>query len=363
MPKTTQKQKREASDPEAYRRFDDSVKAGTIGTLYFLHGDERYILAHSLSELRKKLCPEWPDSFNYRLFDNGGFTADELDNAVNTFPMFSERTLVEIRDFNIFGEDEGFKMNLSELHASLPPHVCVVYVFDTIEFKPDRRRKYDAAILKPAETFEFALQTDAKLAPWIRRRFKSAGKEINASDALYLATVTEKSMYSLQNEIEKIAAYATGEDVTRADIDAVASFTFEAETYKLTDALLNRDFAESVRILSLLLQNREAAHKLLFTISLKMRQLLAVSVLIDDGASNSALVSMFGMKYDFQLKPLLNAARKLSLAKCRDAVQACFRAATDLNNSSDPDERLIELIAELALVLRGAGALHAFTRA
>ena len=413
-----------------YERLKEAIanKDNSFGNLYIFHGEERYLLERSLEAVRKQLCPGGTDGFNYRRYEGGALSIAELDDAVNTLPVFAERTLVEIYDYEIFakgrgsGEDEneysaegdgesrgegstegnsadgepegagageysgtasaealsiGYgdsrgaadiaagakksggksktaagsdKSELLELFSNLPDYVCVIFIYDTLAFKPDRRRRINADLLGKAEVVEFAVQEIQKLRKWISDHFRDAGKHISSRDAEYIAFITGGDMSTLLGEIEKVAAYSAGETVTRADIDAVTTPVLDAVAYKMTDALVAGNAAAAMRILDELLRMREVPHKILYSISLKMRQLLAARVWAERGLDRAEFLDVCGIRHDFQAAPLLGTARKMSLLQCRSAVQACSESAYLLNSGSDAEACLIELVAKLALL-------------
>jgi len=334
-------------DTGGYARLTDAIAAGYAGNFYIFHGDERYLLDRLLSALRKLLCPGGLDSFNYKRFEGKAVSADGLSDAINTLPSFADRTLVEIHDFDIFKEEH--RQRLHEILTDLPDYVCLVLVYDTIPYKPDGRVKLNAEILKKAEVVRFDIQEQSKLTDWIRRHFADYRKKIGKADAEYLAVITGGLMSSLHGEIGKVASYSKEETVTRADIDAVVIPVLDAVTYKLSNALVGRNHEEAMRILDELLQMREAPHKLIYSISLNMRQLLAARICIDSGFGRSALMDMCDIRHDFIARSLLDTARGMTLAECRDAVLFCSQTAYELNSSSEPESRLIELVAKLAL--------------
>ena len=360
---------------DGYARFSTSVKSGQFEKLYIFHGEERYLLDHSIAELRRKLCPDGLGGFNYRRFEGRDLRIDEIDDAINTFPVFAERTLIEVHDFDIFknkkksapedGEDEESpkkpsaaknaksdeskeKQRLAEMFSDLPDYVCLVFIYTTIPYNPDGRQKTDKAILEFAHVVEFSLQEQAKLTNWIRRRFEAAGKHISVPDSEYLALITDGHMASLVGEVEKVAAFSDGDAISRADIDAVVTPVINAFAYKLTDAILTQKHKEALQILDDLLLLREPAQKILYSISLKMRQFLAARVCIENKVDRAELMKMCGIRYDFQAKILFDTARKTTLSKCREAVLLCAQAAFDLNSAPEPEARLVELVTRLA---------------
>jgi DNA polymerase-3 subunit delta len=304
------------------------------------------LLERSLASLRAKLCPDGLNGFNYRRFEGKGLPIDELEDAINTLPAFADRTLVEIHDFDIFKSDA--KMRLCGIFSDLPDYACIVFIYSTIEYKPDGRQKVNKDILKYADVVDFVVQDQDKLIKWIKRHFLDAGKTISTSDAEYLAFITGGFMSSLKSEIEKTAAYADLESITRTDIDAVVTPILDTVAYKLADALADRDTARAFRVLDELLQMREATHKIIYSVSLKMRQLLAARVCLENKFDKSVFMGMCGIRHEFQVRNLFNTVKKITLADCRDAVLSCSQAALELNSTSSPESSMIELVARLA---------------
>jgi DNA polymerase-3 subunit delta len=334
------------------------------------------------------LCPDGLGGFNYKRFEGRALTVEELKDAVDTLPVFAERTLVEVHDFDIFDAEHMQDVLKLLSDPELNPAVCVVFVYTTLVFDPSgRKKKPDAVgdddgddaggaettdtaddstsapakktkkekelprstIKKVAEILDFVKQDQDKLVKWIKKHYADLGKQISTPDAQYLAYITGGYMSTLHGEIEKTAAYANGEAVARADIDAVVIPELDAVAYRLTDALARRDYPTAMRILDELFRMREPPHRILYSISLNMRKLLAARVCIENRLGAPKLIDMCELKYDWQAKPLLDAARNMTLIGCRDAVTACAETAFELNNSPEPEAAIVELVARLAL--------------
>lgn len=331
-----------------YKKLSESIANRQLGSFYILHGDERYLLERSLGEVRKYLCPDGLDGFNYKRFEGKNVSIDDFEEAINAFPSFAERTLIELHDFDIFKGDQ--KTRIAEILSDIPDYACIVVIYDTVAYKPDGRLKLDKEILKRAEVIEFSVQEQDSLVKWIKRHFKDNGKSISSSDAGYLVMITGGYMSSLHSEIEKVTSYAQSETVTREDIDTVVAPVLDTVAYKLTDAIMRRDHVSAMRILDELFQMREAPHKLIYSISMKMRQLLAARVCIESKLGKNALMNMCGIRHEFQARALMDTARKATLAGCRQAVLQCSQTAYELNSVPEPEARLIELIIKLAFI-------------
>ena len=117
-------------------------------------------------------------------------------------------------------------------------------------FEPDGRLKTTKAFKKNGQLVQFTAQGESALVQWVGKHFAAHGKNISPEDARQLIFFTGGLMNTMIPEIDKIAAYAQGDTVTRADILAVAQRIPEAVVYELTDCLANQDYDGAMRILA-----------------------------------------------------------------------------------------------------------------
>ena len=80
---------------------------------------------------------------------------------------------------------------------------------------------------------------------------------------------------------------------------------------------------------------------------MKMRQLFAARIYIENGKSTADLMELCGIRYEFQAKNLLNAARRIDPDWCRRSVHLCADTALSLN-SGGTAECLTVLLMRLA---------------
>jgi DNA polymerase-3 subunit delta len=335
------------SDKSEFEALKFALKEGRPGKLYLFHGEERYLLENFLSQIRSLLVSDDFAEFNHRRFE-GSFSIDELFAATDILPVFAERTLIEVRDYDIFKANDETKQRLIEFFSDLPDYACLIFVYDTIEYNPDNRLKTVAALKSHFNVVEFGIQDQPQLIKWIKRHFADAGKTVDTPTAEYLAFITGGLMTSMNGEIEKVSAYASGDTVTREMIDAVVTPVLDAVTYKLADLIAQGKFDEASAVLDDLLKMREPPHKMMYSISLKLRQLLMARLYIEVGLDERKLMKTCGIHYDFQARSLMSGARRMSVEECRNAVLRCTETAYAMNTSGDPEALLTELLIRLA---------------
>lgn len=333
-----------------YEKLKRDLAAGSPGTLYVMYGKETYLRDETLASLRSLILAEGFEEFNYKRFEEDKTPVREIAAAVDTLPVFAARTLVEVRDFDLFGADEARRAELLKLVSDLPEYCCLVFVYDALEFRKGSDTKLYNAVKKNGSIVEFSNKGQSELLEWIRERFNSLGKDISRQDAEYLVFLCGSMMAGLYTEIDKIASYAREKQVTRSDIDAAAIAVPEAVVFKMTDAIADGNYDRACGVLSELLRSREPPIKLLAIIGSQIRKIYTAKLALGAGKNALYLMDIYGMRSDYPAKKLLNSAKRISLEWCRRAAAACADADMRLKSTSaDGEEELARLMVELAL--------------
>ena len=261
--------------------------------------------------------------------------------------MMAERTMTAVTDYDIFKLGEEQRGKLIALLEDLPPYCCLVFVYDTLEYKPNRTmKKLCKALDTYVEAVEVPAAENSDLLPWISRRFKALGKEIDRQTAEYLVFTCGGLMTGLVPEIQKIAAYAKGPAVTREDVDAVADPVLSAEVFRLSDAVLQGNYDQAASILGDLLKMQTEPILILAALGSQLRRIWTARLALDSGRDRYWLMELWGMKSDYPAKLLLSAARRTTGEWCAQAVRQC--QVLDRRMKS---ERGVDSAGELKLLL------------
>ena len=337
---------------EAYQKFKADLSAGAVGCAYIFYGEESYLREYYLEELRKKLVPVGFEEFNYHRLEGKDLTVQALTEMAEAMPMLSERTLIVVTDFDIFKLGEEQREKLISLLEDIPPYCCLVFVYDTVAYKPNKTmKKLCKAIGDHVQAVEFRAQDSSDLVAWIARRFRALDKEIDRQTAEYLIFTCGGLMTGLVPEISKIAAYAKGKAITQKDIDAVADPVLSAEVFKLSDAVLQGNYDLAASILGDLLKMQTEPIMILAALGSQLRRIYTARIAIDSGKDKYWLMELWEMKSDYPAKLLLNAAKRTTADWCADAVKMC--QVLDRRMKS---EKGIDSVGELKLLLVRLGA-------
>ena len=339
-----------AEKQQALQQLKKDIAAGTLGNAYVFYGEETYLREYYLSRAVEKLTGGSFSAFNYHRLEGKDLSVQTLSEQVEAMPMMAERTVVQVTDYDIFKQGEEQRRAFIALLEDLPDYCCLIFVYDQLEYKPNRTMKnLCRAMDQRVRTVKFEAQSRGDLINWIGRRFRAEGKTIDAQTAEHLIFTCGSLMNSLIPEIGKVAAYARDQAITKKDIDAVAAPILEAQMFDMTAAVSRRDFDRAAEILGALLKLQEEPIVLLAVLGRELRRLYTARLAIDSGRDKFWLMEQWNMRSDYPAKLLLDNARRVSREWCAMAVRRCYE--TDLRiksvNGVDGAQELKLLLMEL----------------
>ena len=235
------------AEHKGFTRLKADLKAEQMQNVYIFYGEETYLRARYLQQVRQLLIPAGFEEFNDHHLSGKGLTVQALSEVVEAMPMMAQHTLVTVEDMDLFKLDESQRNALIALLEDFPEYCTLIFIYDTLDYKRDgKMKKLCAALDKHVCAVEFAQQERAQLVNWLRRRFTALGHDIDSSAADHLLFTCGTLMTDLVPEIEKIAAYAKQERITIDDINAVADPVLDARVFDMTNCGAGQGAAEAV---------------------------------------------------------------------------------------------------------------------
>ena len=172
---------------KGYQKFKADLAAGTLGEVYIFCGEESYLREYYLKEVQKKLVPAGFEEFNFHRVAGKGLTMEELTEMTEAMPMMAERTLIVVTDCDLYKLGEEQRTRLIALLDDFPEYCCLIFVYDLVEYKPNKTyKKLYAALSDKAQEVRFEPQDKSDLINWIARRFRATGHDIDARTAEHL---------------------------------------------------------------------------------------------------------------------------------------------------------------------------------
>ena len=341
-----------ATDHTALQQLKTAIKASSPENLYVFHGEEMFLLRHYLEQLKKLLLDELTESFNYHRLTNETFDLQSFADAVENLPMMAEHTFVQVDDIDLFKMSESDREKVIDVISDVPDYCTVVFVYETVQWKPDKRlKKLWDAIEKHATIVEFAKQEQKDLIAWVGRHFAARKKRISNDLCAYLIDITGGTMTALSGEISKICAYSGADEICRSDIDAVTEPVLDAVVFQMTDLLGQGKFPQALQKLQQLLKKQQEPIAILGAVGTQFRRIATARTLLDHGSNAAELMKLCGMG-DYPARKTMETARSFSSEFCKKAMELILDTDYKMKTSYDDNERLLEL---LVLQLAGEG--------
>ncbi len=336
-------------DNTAFQQLKVSIREKQPLQLYVFHGEERFLLGYYLEQLKKILIDDLTESFNYHRLTNETFDIQAFADAVENLPMMAENTMVQVDDVDIFKLPEEERNKVGEILADIPEYCTVVFTYETVTWKPDKRfKKLWDAVNENGQIVEFAKQNQRDLIAWITRHFAAAKKNISSDLCAYLIDITDGTMTSLAGEIAKICAYSGADVIKKSDIDAVTEPVLDAVVFQMTDLMGQKQFGPALEKLQQLFKMQQEPIQILGAVGMHFRRLGTARTLLDNGRNSAEMQKLCAIA-DYAARKTMDAARRFSPEFLRKASGLILETDYRMKTSFDEQERLLEmLILQLA---------------
>ena len=150
-------------------------------------------------------------------------------------------------------------------------------------------------------------------------------------------------MTTLAGEIDKVAAYQEGTEITRGAIDAVVIPALNAQTFDISDAVVRADFETALYKLQELYVLQTDPVVVLGAIGAQLRRLFYARVILSAGGGQKELMELTGLK-SYPAGLTMTAARRVTDGFCQRAVELVFQTDVAMKTGVDDPERLLELL-------------------
>ena len=333
---------RGASTGASYDDLATAFRAGRFAPLYFLYGDEGFLI-DELQQLavQHAVDPATRD-FNLDVVFGPEASAPAVLAQCAQFPMMAERRLVVVRGFEKLDDNGLFKA-----YAEAPNPSAVVMLICT--GKPNLSAHPYRALKQHATWGEFKAYKDRQVPGFVEARLRRARVETESGAAAMLAELAGTDLRTVANETDKLVTFV-GERrrVTRDDVIRAAGHSRDENPFELQNALAAGDAARALAIADALLvrasNSRGEAVKLVALLSAYVLRLWRLTGCLNRGVPEPQLAGQIGVP-PFTVPEYVRAARRFGYRGLRRALGALLAADMELKGGSRRDERLVMLLA------------------
>ncbi|MFA6308553.1 MAG: DNA polymerase III subunit delta [Clostridia bacterium] len=334
------------------------IKSNGVGKLYLFFGPEDYLKCHYINLIEKQIIKDDFNSMNKTVFD-GKIDLDNLIDACETNPMFSQRRMVLVKNSGLFKtkkdtnkqkaettENKNVK-KIEDYLKNIPDFTCLIFIEENV----DKRLKIFNSFKNDGLVVEFEYQSPQILTDWIINIVHSKNKTIEQKSASKIVEYSEYGMRGIYNEIDKLLLYCDDkQDITSNDVDTICTKTIKDTIFDLTDAITIRNPESAFKLLNDLIFLKEPTTKILFMISRQFRNILKVKLYQNSGVTAiGELCSKAGLK-PFELGKVKKQSNLMSVKSLKSAIEECL--TTDVSiKTGKIDGRIALEVMILKLVM------------
>jgi len=257
---------------------------------------------------------------------------------------------------------ENFSTRLDP-EIDLPPLLAGPHTIVLVEQAMDKRKKTTAQWLKHPDITvqEFNPPQGKDLQKWLLSRAKELGTTLPPGTADYLIAAVlpppstsrfvepMADLSQLDNELRKLQAYADGQAITPAMVDALVSRNADVETWDIVNALADRNMKKAFVALEQFFGDASADEKsktiqLNSVLADQFRSILIAQDFVKQRAPDSHILEHTGWKSGrlFIMKKLAGKFKPGQLISVLDKLE---RLDIELKSTTTPGQVILQLIA------------------
>ena len=358
------------SNKQSLDKLKEQLKTKNPARVYLFYGDEPFLIDYYVKALKELILEGDNEGLNLTVFEDN-INIDDVIDACETFPVFAQRKLVIVKNSGLFyskskkntassdkddtAEEDDVRPLMDTRLKNKPRDALIEYISDIpattclifIENQADKRLKVYKQVVSTGLALEFNRNKPAELVPWVIKGMKSLNKVIDYDAAQYLVAISEPDMYTLRNEIFKLADYAGDrKEITINDVKLMAIPTIKSVIFDLLDAVAKKDVPQALNILNEIIALKEPEQKILAMLSKQMGEMLKLKLLMEDGATQEQINQYFQGKHPYALKIMSQQASGMSVEFLRNMLGKCIEAEEDYKKGLIEPKLALELLLE-----------------
>lgn len=344
-----------ANTGHTYEQLKTAFGHGNFKPLYFLYGEETFLIDELQALLIQKAIAPHERDFNFDLIYGAETDARTALALCSGYPVMAQRRLIVIRDFDRLSDNRLFVG-----YAEKPnPHAVVLL---TCASKPNLTAHPYRALREKAVWSEIKPLYNNQMPGWIQQRVESSGYQIEPRAVQMLADYVGNNLRNAAGEIEKLITYAGGrKHLTGDDVIHASGQTREFNVFELQKVIGQGRYPDAMRIGERMLRqaanSRSEALMIVAVLTAYFTKLWKLSIIRGQRLTEKAMASHIGVS-PFFIKEYLFSLRRFTPPAIDRAFSALLAADYELKGGASRDEHLILalLLGRLARDLDSGGS-------
>ncbi len=272
------------------------LKKGDIAPVYLFYGPENYLRDQAVRRLQEHLLPTGAVEFDYHVLNGDTASVQDILSAAAFAPLMAARRLVVVRDAGLFqGTEKKQADEGAVLDYLAQPRAETCLVFDTGKGVDKRRKLYKEAA-RVGCAVEFTRLKPAELVKWLAKQAGEEGCALQREAADELLSRCGRDMYTLYNEIKKLACYTgSGKSIGPGTVRDMVTARVDENIFEVVDAAGEKDCRRALSGIRGLLLQKQPPQQIIGMVARQFRLILQVRELAAGGGTREQIISALKM--------------------------------------------------------------------
>lgn len=330
-----------------------------VAKLYVIYGDEKKYIKTYTDLLVDKIAGKNPSEFNYHEFKDN-YDIHQICLCMLTIPFMNDYNLVKISDLDL---SEFLKEDTDELISAIkdiPDGTVVLFSMPTLQQDYKNLGEFKK-ILTEAEkngvVVEFKKMGDMALEKHLSTLASRNNVGLSRINADKIINICGNDLTTLINEIDKLCAYVgENNEITEKDIELLVVKNLEAKVFSLAEAVTKGRGDEAMRILDILLYQREDPIAILSVLSSAYIDFYRGRVADECGVQISKIAKDFNYR---NRAFVLKKKTVLTTEGLRDSIDLIIEVDGKMKSSSINQKITLEKLISKLLIIAKKGRAYA----
>lgn len=295
-------------------KFYKDLESGQLSPLYFIFGDEPFLIEQCIERFKYAVLNESTVDFNYSLYYAADVEVVTLKETIETLPVFSERRLVILKNAQELKEGEWQELE-SLINKPVDSTVFVLFAD-----KIDKRKKSFKNLIDHGQSIEFKKPYDNEIPRWIN--YYASYYELKLTQAAIhrMHRLVGNNLAEIYAQLSNLKNYLNGQSlVDVAEVNAVVSNSREENIFDFTKAVGQKDRVLALEQIVNLLDQGQSEIGIVSLLARHMRILLTVRSGMDQGIGGSKLAGLANVSPYF-IDEYCDQAKKWSVKRLEESL-------------------------------------------
>jgi DNA polymerase-3 subunit delta len=307
---------------------------------YLLMGTDRPKIGRALRRLRTRFGDE-----SVEVVGAETVSGEDVAAALNSLGLFGAGRLIVVQ-----GAEKWKKPDAEALDAYLADPVHGTVLALVVDEPPKDNALGKLVARRGGEVLAYDVPKPKDPSVWVRGEFTRLGAQATDDAARRLVEIAGDDIGHLEQEVEKLATWAGGEQIGPREVEELAVPVTEAPNWALSDAWGSRNVGEVLAACEAELEKGVEPFLVAVRLGAQVTLVRAVQSLAEDGLGAKEIAGRL-KKHEFRIRKAMGHAERYSRDELDAAIirlaelDAALKGASRVSNELELARALLEITA------------------